>query len=139
MKMEISLVILFCLCYITQSEDIVYNVSKVFQFLDLDGLENKEYETILQNISKIFENSYAFYDIAKKPPQPSFSKSYHKAVDLQERFKSLNVKDINTYQFYQKINNVLAELKDPHIALFFKDSYIEDFNILSPFMYYIQE
>jgi hypothetical protein len=139
MKMEISLVILFCLCYFTQSEDIIYNVSKVFKFLDLDGLENDEYETILQNISKIFENSYAFYDIAKKPPQPSFNKSYHKTVDLQERFKNLNVKDINTYEFYQKIRNVLADLKDPHIALYFKDSYIEDFNILSPFMYYIQE
>ena len=139
MKMKMSLVIIFCLCYFTQSEDIIYNASKVFQFLDLDGLENNEYETILQNISKIFENSYAFYDIAKNPPQPSFNKSYHKTVDLQERFKSLNVKDINTYEFYQKISNVLADLKDPHIALYFQDSYIEDFNILSPFMYYIQE
>lgn len=139
MKMEISLVILFCLCYFTQSQDIIYNVSKVYKFLDLDGLENDEYETILQNISTIFENSYAYYDIAKKPPQPSSNKNYHTAVDLKERFKNLNVKDINTYEFYQKINSVLADLKDTHIVLNFRDSYIGDFNILGPFMYYIQE
>ena len=139
MKMEISFIILFYLCYFTQSEDNIYNVNKVFKFLDLDGLENDEYKTIIQNISKIFENSYAFYDIAKKPPQPSFNRGYHTAVDLKERFQNLNVKNINIYEFYQKINSILADLKDPHIALFFKDSYIEDFNILSPFMYYIQE
>ena len=139
MKMEISIVILFCLCYFIQTEDKIYNVSRVFKFLNLDGLENDEYETILQNISTVFEKSYAFYDIAKKPPQPSSNKNYHTAVDLKERFKNLNVKDINTYEFYQKISSVLADLKDPHIRLFFKESYIEDFNILSPFMYYIQE
>ena len=139
MKMEISFVILFCLCYFTQSEDMIYNVNQVFKFLDLDGLENDEYESILQNISKIFENSYAFYDIAKKPPQPSFNKRYHMSIDLKERFNNLKVKDINIYEFYQKIKSVLADLKDPHIGLFFKDNYIEDFSILSPFMYYIQE
>lgn len=141
MKMGLSLVTLFCLSHFafTQNEFYIYNVSKVFNFLAQDGLENDEYETILKNISKIFENYYAFNDIAKKPPQPSSNKDYHKAVDLQERLKALNVKDINAYEFYQKISGVVADLKDPHIRLFFKDSFIEDFNILSPFMYNIKE
>lgn len=142
MKMEISLalVILFCLCHFSQcAEDIIYDVDKVLNFLDLDGLDNEEYQQILQNISKIFENSYTFNDIAKNPPQPSFNKSYYTVVDIQERLKNLNIKDINIYQFYQRINNVLSDLKDFHIRLFFRDSYIEYFYLIAPFDYYIKE
>ena len=141
MKMEslLTIAIIFCLYHFTQCDDIIYNVTRVFDFLALDGLENEEYQKIVQNISKIFENSYTFNDIAKKPPQPSFSKNYHTAVDIQERLKKLDIKDINTYQFYQRVSGVLSELKDSHIRLFFRDSYIEDFNILSPFQYYMQE
>ena len=89
-------------------------------------------------MSIIFENSYAFNDIAKNPPQPS--KNYHSIVDIQEQLKEIELKDIkDAYDFFRKIFIILADLKDPHLRMFFNQCYFNYFFIIGPFDYYIKE
>ena len=139
MKIILPLVTIFYLLIFTQSQDIIYAVDTVFEYLDGEGLEDNEYQEILGNLSKIFADSYAFNDIAKKPPQPSFDKNYFTAVDIQDKLKKIETKDINMYEFYQKLTNALGDLKDSHIQMYFEDNSFGDFYILSPFQYVIGE
>ena len=113
MKKEIYLQIcsLIFLCLFSPSlEDYFYDVEDIFTYLDDTGLEDNEYQEVLGNISKVFQNSYAFFDIAKNPPNPD----YYSKVDIQQRLSEINASDSNFYQFYQKISNALADLKDSH-------------------------
>jgi hypothetical protein len=104
-------------------------------YLDSEGFEDDENQCIVNNISKIFSNTYAFYDIAKNPPQPSFSKDYHQPVDLQKKFKEINTKDSNVYQLYRNITKTLSDLKDSHLRIFFQNNDISSLNLLGPFDY----
>ena len=98
-----------------QKEYYYYQVDGVMSYLDGQGFKDDENQCIVDNISKIFSNMYAFYDIAKNPPQPSFSKDYHQPVDLQKKFKEISTKDSNVYQLYRDITKTLSDLKDSHL------------------------
>lgn len=136
MKMEIYLQIcsLIYLCLFSPSlEDYFYNVEDIFTYLDDTGLKDNEYQEVLGNISQVFQNSYAFNDICKNPPNPD----YYSKVDIQQRLSEINASDSNYYQFYQKISNALADLKDSHIKITLEENDYEDFYIVSPFDFYM--
>ena len=97
-----------------------YTINSVIKYINTKGYDDEKNQCIADNISKIFSNAYAFYDIAKKPPQPSFSKDYHQAVDLQKKFKEINTKDSNIYELYRNIVYILSDLKDNHLSFFLK-------------------
>ena len=120
MKVYYQLIALICLiisCFSLQYN--YYSVDELFTYLDNQGLEDEEYQEILEKISKIFSNSYAYYDIAKKPPQPY--QNYHSVVDIQKKLEEIETKDINSYEFYRRISYALSDLKDPHIRLFMQN------------------
>ena len=138
MKTYLQLITLICLiisCFLVQYE--YYSVDELFSYLDNQGLEDEEYQEILEKISKIFANSYAFYDISKNPPQPF--ENYHSVVDIQKRLKQIETHDINSYEFYRRVLYTLSDLKDPHIRLFMEDFDFKYFYIVGPFEYYIKE
>ncbi len=136
MKIYLQLCSLIYFCLFSPSlEDYLYEVEDVFTYLDDTGLEENEYQEVLGNISKVFQKSYAFNDISKNPPNPD----YHAKVDIQQRLSEINVSDSNYYQFYQKISNVLADLKDSHIKITIEENDYADFYIMSPFDFYIGE
>ena len=122
-----------------QIEYFYYTVDSVMNYLDSEGFEDDDNQCIVNNISKIFSNAYAFYDIAKNPPQPSFSKDYHQPVDLQKKFKEISTKDSNVYQLYRNITKTLSDLKDSHLRIFFQDNDISSLNLLGPFDYRIDQ
>ena len=115
LKIFIFISILFFSKSVTE-EIYYYPVDHVFQYLEYQGLEDNEYQEILNNIRTILYNSYAFYDISKNPPQPS--KNYHTIVDIDKKLKEIQPKDINSLDFYRMILSVLSDLKDSHIRLF---------------------
>ena len=142
MKVFIQLFSLIYLISFTQSlkdgGSYYYTVDEFFSFFNTQKFTEQEYEEILGNLSKIFENSYAFNDISKNPPQPS--ENYHSVLDIQDQFKQIKIKDIeNVYDFYRKISIALSSLKDPHIRIFFNDYYFNYFFLLGPFDYFIKE
>ena len=119
-------------------QDYFFDVDDVFSYLDYQGYETEEkYKQVISNLSKIFKDSYAFYDISKNPPQPSFNDYYHAKIDIEERLNSINTTDINTYEFYRRIITALSDLKYAHIDLSFKDFEFKDFYVTAPFDYYI--
>ena len=134
MEIYLQICSLIYLCLFSPSlADFFYNPEDIFTYLDEYGLPDDEYQVILGNISKVFQNSYAFYDISKNPPNPD----YHSKVDIQQRLSEINVSDSNYYQFYQKISNALADLKDSHIKITLEDNDYEDLYIVSPFDFYM--
>ena len=141
MKIYLSLISLIYLLVFNPSnqyeEYYYYTVDDLFEYLDTEGFEDIENQCIIGNLSKIFSDSYAFNEISKNPPQPSFKKDYHATVDIQERFKNIDTKDSNIFNFYRNITYALSDLKDSHIRIFFKNNDIEEFNIFSPFYFYI--
>ena len=138
MKIFVPLFSFLIILYITPSNQIEYNyytVDSVINYFDTEVYEDEVNQCIVDNISKLYSNVYAFYDIAKNPPQPSFSKDYHQAVDLEKKFKEINTKDSNVYDLYRSIVYILADLKDSHLRVFFENNDIGKFNILGPFDY----
>ena len=115
----------------------LYEVSDVSTYLDSQGLEDDEYQQILSNLDIIFKNSYAFYDIAKNPPQPYFDNNYHSTVNIGERFKEIDTTDINFYEFYRRVTDALSGLRDPHIIFSFTDWVFPEFYVTSPLDYVI--
>ena len=118
--------------------DLYYNsVDDVFEYFEGQFLEDSDYQEIIDNLLKIFADSYAFYDISKNPPQPL--PNYHSIVDIQKNLKEINVENLNAYEFYRRLSNVLSSLKDSHIRIFMNDFDFEEFFILGPFYYSVKE
>ena len=141
MKIFIHLFTLLFLIFFTYSlkEDFnLYTIDEVMSYFNSKKYTEQQYEDILGNLSKIFKKSYAFNDISKSPPQPF--NNYHPVVDIQDKLKQIEVKDIkNVYDFYRKISNAFSYLKDQHIRIFFNDFKFSYFYIIGPFQYYIDE
>ena len=98
------------LFFIFVSFQLIYSGNRKYFIIDeifkvFDGLKTKESDLkiIVDSLSSLFEEAYAFNEIAKNPPQPSFNSSYHGKVDIQQNLKDLNLKDISMYKFYQEI------------------------------------
>ena len=125
---------------IEQDELYYYNLGDVYEYLNLNTLEENEYNSIINSISNIFLNSYAFNEISKNPPQPFFSNNYHQKIDIQEKLEKIDtsIPNLNKYDFYLKIMEVLYELKDLHIKLNFIEDGFEKFSLVSPFIYIIK-
>ena len=129
--------IMSILLLVPSLEQEYYEVSDVSQYLDSQGLEDYEYQEILSNLDIIFKNSYAFYDIAKNPPQPYFDNNYHSTVNIGERFKEIDTTDINFYEFYRRVTDALSGLRDPHIIFSFTKWEFPEFLVISPLDYII--
>ena len=141
MKIFIHLFTLLFLIFFTNSlKDGInlYTVDEIMSYFNTKKYTKEQYEDILGNLTQIFELSYAFNDISKTPPQPF--NNYHPVVDIQEKLKQIEVKDIeNVYDFFRKISIAFSSLKDQHIRIFFNDLYLNYFFIAGPFHYYIDE
>ena len=112
---------------------------QVYKYLDSQGLEDYQYKEIIDYLSKIFNNTYAFHDIAMDPPQPYFDDEYHSKVDILKNFEEMNYTDIGIYEFYRRIASSLAPLRDAHIQMFFNDDDFSEFYITHPFEYFVGE
>ena len=138
MKSHYQKFVIFAILFFVKSlENYYYPIDDVFQYLDGEGLDDQDYQSIIDSLRVIFSNSYAFYDIAKNPPQPS--KNYHSIVDIEKKLKEINPSNMNSLEFYRIVFNSLSGLKDPHIRLFMDNFDFNYFNILGPFDYIIKE
>ena len=100
---------------------------------------NEDYLSFIDNLSKAFSDAYAFNDICKNPPQPSFNSNYHKKIDIQKELNEIDLTDITPYEFYRKIITILSGLKDSHIQMNWKPLNLDKFFILGPIDYSIKE
>ena len=137
---EFLLILIACsLKYSFEQEEVYYyTIDEVYsEHFSLYRLEEADYKEIIQSLSKIFLNSYAFNEISKSPPQPYFDNNYYKIVNIQEKLESIDcsIPELNMYEFYLKIMEILSDLKDMHIKISFKENNFDKFALVNPFNY----
>ena len=141
---KIVCVLFFCFfdySYEQVEEVYHYSIEDVYDnYINQYSLPEDDYEYIIKNISKIFLNSYAFNEISKNPPQPNFNKNYYQLLDIQEKLENIDctIQDLNMYDFYRQIMEILSELKDMHIRINFKDNNFDKFALVIPINFAIQ-
>jgi len=96
--------ILICQEYIYSPLDIIEYINEKVEYT------NEDYLSFIDNLSKAFSDAYAFNDICKNPPQPSFNSNYHKKIDIQKELNEIDLTDITPYEFYRKIITILSGL-----------------------------
>ena len=111
------------------------------EYLNKQKEDEKQLKDILKHLSETFNESYAYNEIAKNPPQPYFDKNYHKKVDIQKSLKEIKTTNISFYEFYQQINRKISELKDLHIDIQFgnnKSQILNDIYSICPIKFLIR-
>jgi hypothetical protein len=114
-----------------------YDLKDVINFINQEPLDKEVLKKILENIKGIFNDAYAFNEIAINPTQPSFNSSYHNKVNLIEQFNNLTVRvdkgEISqNYEFYREIMKIISKLKDSHIQINWNFLNLDKFFIVSP-------
>ena len=123
--------------------DYIYEPEKVIEYINSENLDKNDFEYILYYIINIFKDAYAFNDIAKNPPQPTFNNNYFSIVDLEERLFEIKQKVLDdeiteVYDFYREIILIISKLKDSHIQINWNLLNLNDFYIISPIEFYIK-
>ena len=135
-----SLFFIFISFQLIYSQDRKYfNKDELFNTFDSLKTKETDLKIIIDSLSSLFEDTYAFNQIAKNPPQPSFNNSYHGKVDIQQNLKDLNIKDISMYKFYQDIKLLFDRLKDKHLSITMKNFTLENLFYVSPYVLAIKE
>ena len=117
------LVILFPILFPSIYLLYVYNPYYVLDYFDSIKENETELSNIINNISQTFSEAYAYNEISKNPPQPYFDNNYHNKVDIQELLSKINLTKISFYDFYRKLTQIISELKDLHINIYFNKFY----------------
>ena len=115
------LVILFPILFPSIYLLYVYNPYYVLDYFDSIKENETELNYIINNISQTFSEAYAYNEISKSPPQPYFDNNYHNKVDIQELLSKINLTKISFYKFYRKLTQIISELKDLHINIYFNN------------------
>lgn len=119
----------------------IYQPEEIINFFNKKIISEDTLNYIINNLSIIFNDIYAYTEISKNPPQPTFDKNYFNKIDILKRLKNIKTKNQNFYNFYQELMKIFGELKDGHI--FFDPGklfpYLSDMFIQSPFNLHIKK
>ena len=116
-----------------------YSPEEIFNYFNKERLSPDEYQEIISLIIETLEDIYAFNEISKNPPQPEYYNSYFTPININEKLKKINTTNISTYEFYQNVTRILAELKDPLVHINWNISHINDFYFFEPLDFYIKD
>ena len=110
--MKILLLLLFSLYY---SSIYIYNPEYILYIFNQYSFDANKLQFFITTLSKTFEDAYAFKEISKNPPNPTFSPNYFNKVDIQKKLNEINTEKGKTYSFYQDLKKALFSLEDLHI------------------------
>ena len=116
-----------------------YSPEEIFNYFSKERLKQEEYNEIISLIIETLEDIYAFNEISKNPPQPEYYNLYFTPIDVKEKLRIINTSNISTYEFYQNVTKVLAELKDPLVKVNWNISHINEFYFFEPLDFYVKE
>ena len=113
----------------------IYQPEEIINIFNKKIIPEVTLNYIINNLSIIFNDIYAYTEISKNPPQPIFDKNYFNKIDILKRLKNIKTKNQNFYNFHQELMKIFGEIKDGHI--FFDPGklfpYLSDMFIQSPF------
>ena len=116
-----------------------YSLDELYKTFDNLKANENDLKTIVDCLSSTFNEAYAFNQIAKNPPQPSFDSNYHKKVDIQKELQSLNLKNISMYKFYQDIKLIFDRLADQHLGININGFEVKNYHFGNPLRLVIKE
>ena len=93
----------------------IYEPTSVIDYISKPVLDEYTYRVLKRSFALVFEDAYAYNEIATNPPQPDFDNNYHQKVDISKLIYGINQTDINIYQFYQELVKRISSLKDLNI------------------------
>ena len=116
----------------------IYQPEEIFDYLNKEQFSEEDQQFIIDNLIKVLEETYAFYELSKNPPQPDFDNNYHNKVDIRKELKEIKLENKTKYAFYQDLTKTLNKLKDGHIHLGFLELYftLECFLICFPLKFF---
>ena len=109
-----------------------YSLDKIFEiFKNLKEDEN-DLKTIIDCFIKLFNQAYAYTEVAKNPPQPSFNNNYHEKVDIENGLRNIKTKDTNMYEFYRELRLLFDRLGDGHLTIRITRFLLKDVKFTDP-------
>ena len=144
-KINYAFIYIIILITIIISEyEYINDPEKVINYINEKKLEKNELNKIVDYLTNIFNDAYAFNEISKHPPQPSNLNNYHNTVDISSSLNQLKNKIKNNeiseaYDFYREINIIFSQLKDSHIQFSWNLLELQKFYILAPVEFYLKE
>ena len=108
----------------------VYDSSRVIDYISKPILDEYTYRVLKRSFALVFEDAYAYNEIAVNPPQPNFDNNYHQKIDISRLIYGINQTDINVYQFYQELKKRISDLKDLNIDFKNHNKYLNILNDL---------
>ena len=114
MKLKMIFILFFIFQISINIDSYIYQPFEVISFFKNITLDQDECETIINSIQKFLHDYYAFYEIAKSPPQPEFDPNYHNTIDFEKEFKKINRTNRDFYSFFQDVSKIIAKTKDFH-------------------------
>ena len=135
MKIKIKRILLFLIFLNFSTNDDFYSPYEVFNFLELQLFPKEDLDNIKETVSKILYDFYAFYEIAKSPPQPEFDKNYYNRVDLKKEISEIKTENVSFYNFYRSILKPMARTKDGHFYqnFMYLNLILGQFTVVFPF------
>ena len=94
-----------------------YEIEEIFNIFDNLSADESDLKLIIEAFSSFFKDIYAYNEVSKNPPQPSFDNEYHKKINIQEDLKKIKTKDTNIYKFYQELKLLFDRLGDQHLHI----------------------
>lgn len=141
-KMISEIFYFFILFELIQSQ-YLYTPKQVINYLNEEKCNTNTLNQIIKYIIQTFEDTYTYLDFSKSPPQPSFNKNYHSEIDIIKMLNEININNISSYQFYQKLKIIIGDLKDLHTRIDLtgysnKLSLLKNIFFFQPIDFYIQ-
>ena len=124
--MNASLLILFFLIIQLSKSYTTFKPQQVINQFSSYTYDQDKLQLIIDSLGKTFNDSYAFNEIVKNPPDTPYSKNYFKKINFENELKKINKS--NLYVFYQGVKKALNAFEDIHID-FHLEKFLRDFSL----------
>ena len=129
----IFFLILYSFKYINNA-DYFYQPEDVINFLNRESYNKSKLEEIKNYILQSLNETYAYYEIIKNPPQPSFDNRYYDKVDFETELNKVTTENKSLYKFYQDIISTSNKIKINSLITVTKNFYpiLQTLNFFQP-------
>ena len=130
--MKLVKLLIFIFLFFQNIQTKVYEIEEIFSILDDLYIDKYDLEIIIDCFISIFREVYAYYEVAKNPPQPSFDNHYHETVNIEESLNNIKSESPPMYKFYQKLKLLFDNLGDQHLNILNEESILGNIYFTDP-------
>ena len=117
----------------------VYPIEEAYKILNNIKAEESDLKIIIDSFIALFNEAYAYTEVAKNPPQPSFNSTYFEKVDIIEGLKNIPIKNTNMFKFYQELKLLFDRLGYQHLKIDIKSSNLKNLYFECPLQLAIRD